>query len=86
MAGHSRAPAQIELRDLRGRPGEVARIAEAQCSQELRLLLEHAARSNSRLFTIGCDLGTHREPQLRHSYVAGGYVQIVRKDYGGCGP
>jgi hypothetical protein len=69
------------FRDLRGRSDEAARIAEAKASQELKLLLTEAARSNSRLFTIGCDLGTHQEPRLRHSNVAGGYIQIAMMEY-----
>jgi hypothetical protein len=69
------------FRDLQGRPDEAARIAEADRSQELRMFLKDAARSSSRLFTIGCDLGAHREHRLRHSNVAGGYVQIAMKEY-----
>jgi hypothetical protein len=69
------------FRDLRGHPDEAARVAEADRSPELRMLLKDAARASSRLFTIGCDLGSHRERQLRHSNVAGGYVQIAMKAY-----
>jgi hypothetical protein len=54
---------------------------EAQPSKEFRLLLHEAARLNSRLFTIGCDLGSHTEHRLRYGSVAGGYVQIAMQKY-----
>jgi hypothetical protein len=69
------------FRDLRGRPDEAARVIEARDSRELQLFLEQAAEVNSRLFTIGCDLGMHMESRLRNSNIAGGYIQIALRDY-----
>jgi hypothetical protein len=66
--------------DLRGRPNEVDKIAEGNESAALRRLLVRVAAVGSPIFTIGCDLGAHREPTnvpVRRREVAGGYIQFA---------
>ena len=69
--------------DTRGRPDLAAWIAEGAGSAALRGLLVLAASPESAVFTAGCDLGAHRDgaaPPDR-AFVAGGYVQFLRRDY-----
>jgi hypothetical protein len=67
--------------DLRGHPTKTIAIPEAASSPGLQCLLECAAAADAPLFSIGCALGRHRERRLAHSHVAGGYVQLARRDY-----
>jgi hypothetical protein len=63
--------------DLRRRPDQVNKIAEGNESAALRRLLVRVAAVGSPIFTIGCDLGAHREPAnvpVRRREVAGGYI------------
>jgi hypothetical protein len=69
--------------DMRNRPDLAAEIAEGAGSAALRALLVLAASPDFPVFTAGCDLGAHHDaaaPQDR-AYVAGGYVQFLRRDY-----
>lgn len=70
--------------DLRGHPDRVEEIIEVNDSPALRRLLVRVANMGSRIFTIGCDLGAHREPTnipVRRREVAGGYVQFASIHY-----
>jgi hypothetical protein len=70
--------------DLRGRPDLAKEIEEGKASAALRDLLVKVARSNSPIFTLGCDLGSHTEPTnvpLRRRMIAGGYVQLAGIHY-----
>lgn len=72
--------------DLRGRPDLAKEIAEGRDSVALRNLLVRVANVDSKIFTIGCDLGTHRETThvpLRRREVAGGYIQFASVYYDG---
>src|SRR5712671_3738486 len=72
--------------DLRGLPGEAKEIAEGSDSSALSNLLVGLAAVGSPIFTLGCDLGAHREPThipLRRREVAGGYIQIASVHYHG---
>lgn len=71
------------FRDLRGQPDLALQIQETIQSKALRNLLTELARDDSTFFTIGCDLGTHEDPDRppNERYVAGGYVQILDRDY-----
>jgi len=74
--------------DLRGRPDEARKIAEGLTSSALQNLLVGLARPGSSLFTLGCDLGAHREKRgpKRLREVAGGYVQVICVNYANVGP
>jgi hypothetical protein len=69
--------------DLRGRPELAAQVAECRDSPALCALLIKLADSGSPFFTLGCDLGTHYEPDVDAcvARVAGGYVQIAGAEY-----
>lgn|SRR5215831_3111403 len=70
--------------DLRGRPDRAKDIAEGNNSPALRNLLVRVANVGSVIFTIGCDLGAHREPTnvpVRRREVAGGYIQFASVHY-----
>jgi len=72
--------------DLRGRPDLAKEIAEARDSVALRNLLVRIANADSKIFTLGCDLGTHQEPThvpQRCREVAGGYIQFASAHYDG---
>lgn len=49
--------------DLRGRPDLAAEISEGAQSIALKTLLIELAAGLSPIFSIGCDLGTHEEPE-----------------------
>jgi hypothetical protein len=68
--------------DARGRPDVAASIAEGSESAALRNLLIRISEENV-YFSLGCDLGTHPEPEAKATLrqVAGGYVQVVGMDY-----
>lgn len=69
--------------DLRGKPDLAADIPEASQSGALKGLLVGLSESKSRVFTLGCDLGTHEEPENEEAtrHVAGGYVQVISACY-----
>jgi hypothetical protein len=70
--------------DLRRCPDQVNKIAEGNESAALRRLLVRVAAVGSPIFTIGCDLGAHREPTnvpVRRRKVAGGYIQFASVHY-----
>src|SRR5213080_3107520 len=70
--------------DVRGRPHKAAEIVEAGGSPALRDLLVRVATPGSPIFTLGCDLGSHREPTnvpARRREVAGGYIQFASIHY-----
>jgi hypothetical protein len=69
--------------DLRGRPELACEVAEAQRSSALLRLLVVLAQPSSNVFSLGCDLGSHREKNVpkRMRDVAGGYVWVAFKDY-----
>jgi len=75
--------------DLRGRPDEANEIAEGVDSLALRNLLVRIAKAGSPIFTIGCDLGSHKEPTnvpARRREVAGGYIQFASIHYDQAAP
>ena len=69
--------------DLRGRPDLAAKILEGSQSRALKSLLVELSERGSPFFTIGCDLGSHEEPESDENarYVAGGYVQLMHYRY-----
>jgi hypothetical protein len=69
--------------DLRGRPNKAKRIAEAQWSAALRRLLVRLADPDSPLFSLGCDLGSHKQRFAPRGWgrVAGGYVEVIASNY-----
>jgi hypothetical protein len=69
--------------DLRGRPDLAAKIPESSHSHALRALLVELSEHGSAFFTVGCDLGSHEEPESDENsrYVAGGYVQLMHCRY-----
>ncbi len=72
--------------DLRGRPDIAAEIAEGSDSPALKRLLLQLAQPESKLFSVGCDLGTRDnvEGYLRHA--AGGYIQVMHRNYAPLSP
>lgn len=66
--------------DLRGRPDAVDDVPEAHESKALRHLLMLVAKADSKVITLGCDLGSHKEHRTG-SQVAGGYIQLLYADY-----
>jgi hypothetical protein len=63
--------------DLRKNPEGASKIAEGVESPALRNLLVQVAKKGSPIFTIGCDLGAHKERaniSARRCEVAGGYI------------
>lgn len=68
--------------DARGRPDLAAQIPELSQSPALRSLMIALAQPGNANFSIGCDLGSHEQPDDRDApYVAGGYVQIARANF-----
>jgi len=69
--------------DLRGRPDLAAEIPEGLKSRALKELLVRLSETDSNLFTLGCDLGSHEEPESKKEcrYVAGGYLQLMDASY-----
>ncbi|MGD0433447.1 MAG: hypothetical protein ABSA58_20380 [Acetobacteraceae bacterium] len=69
--------------DLRGKPETAKTIAEGLEAPELQLLLVDLATQGSPLFSLGCDIGAHRETRgaKGRREVAGGYVQVIGSDY-----
>jgi hypothetical protein len=69
--------------ELRGRPDLAAAVPEALESEALKELLVALAAPGSPIFSVGCDLGAHREPKARKAlrHVAGGYVQVLKSPH-----
>lgn len=69
--------------DLRGRPDLAASIKESAQSKALQGILIKLAQKNAPFFTLGCDLGVHEEEgrDLSSCHIAGGYLQIMDRDY-----
>lgn len=67
--------------DTRGCPELALRIAEGSESLAMRKLLIELAQPNSRIFSVGCDLGTKFLTEEKLPYTAGGYVQIMDVAY-----
>lgn len=55
--------------ELRGRPDLAAAVPEALEPEALKELLVSLAAPTSPIFSVGCDLGAHREPKSRKSLV-----------------
>jgi hypothetical protein len=67
--------------DLRGRPELALRIAEGLEGSALRKLLVELAQPHSKIFSVGCDLGTKFLTDEALPYTAGGYVQVMEVAY-----
>jgi hypothetical protein len=67
--------------DVRGRPDLASRIAEGSQSAAMRNLLIRLAQPGSKLFTVGCDLGTKCLEDDNFPHTAGGYIQIMNSEY-----
>lgn len=67
--------------DVRGRPDLASRIPESKQSLAMRKLLEKLSAPESRLFTVGCDLGSKPPSDDVPAHAAGGYVQVMSADY-----
>jgi hypothetical protein len=66
------------------RPDKAYDITEGNDSPALRHFLVRAAGTGSEIFTLGCDLGTHQEPNrsgTKARQIAGGYVQFASRHY-----
>lgn len=65
--------------DLRGRADLVDSIPEAAVSSALRKLLLDLSDKNSKLMSVGCDLGSrkHKSEDLGQKHRSGGYLQIA---------
>jgi hypothetical protein len=71
------------FRDLRDKPEEVANVPETAGSEALRRLLVFLAQPGCPIFSLGCDLGQHEEPEqpAHRRQVAGGYIQVAARNY-----
>jgi hypothetical protein len=71
------------FQDLRGKPEAAGSVAETAGSDALRRLLVRIAQPGFPIFTLGCDLGAHEEPEAppARRRVSGGYVQVAAVDY-----
>ena len=68
--------------DTRGRPELASKISEGAQSLAIRDLLVKLAQSDSKVFSVGCDVGTKFVTEDESPYYeAGGYVQIMSKNY-----
>ena len=69
--------------DLRGRSDLAAKVSEGSGSNALRDLLVKLSERGSPFFTVGCDLGSHEEPESDENTrcVAGGYIQLMHCCY-----
>jgi hypothetical protein len=69
--------------DLRGKQETARTIAEGLEAPELQLLLVDLATQGSQQFSLGCDIGAHRETRgaKGRREFAGGYVQVIASDY-----
>jgi hypothetical protein len=72
--------------DLRGRPELAAEIAEGSGSPALKRLLMQLAQPDSKLFSVGCDLGTRDNVEGYLQHAAGGYIQVMHKNYAPLSP
>jgi hypothetical protein len=67
--------------DLRGKPHLAKKIVEGTSSVALRRLLISLAKKESRIFSIGCDLGTSFFALDNEPFCAGGYIQVMHASY-----
>jgi len=72
--------------DLRGQVDLATKILEGIDCAPLQRFLVDLAHPESEVFSVGCDVGEHRESQETGSYVAGGYVQLVSNRYADLSP
>src|SRR5258708_5545492 len=66
---------------VRGRPDLASQIAEGLQSPAIRNLLIKFAQPESKLFSLGCDVGTKYLEEEELPYSAGGYIQIMNVAY-----
>ena len=68
--------------DTRGRPDLASNVKECTQSPSMKELLMRLAQSESKVFSVGCDLGGELvTDEGRPHYVAGGYIQILSAEY-----
>lgn len=67
--------------DVRGRPDLASSITEGARSPAMKHLLIALAEPGSKVFTIGCDLGTKILEGAKFPHTAGGYLQIMDEGY-----
>jgi hypothetical protein len=67
--------------DVRGRPELASQIVEGSDSLAMRKLLVELAQSDSKIFSVGCDLGTAPLTEGDLPHTSGGYVQIMYVTY-----
>jgi hypothetical protein len=67
--------------DIRGRPELASQIAEGSHSLAMRKLLIGLAQPDSKIFSVGCDLGIQLQTEGKLPHTAGGYVQIMHVIY-----
>ena len=68
--------------DTRGRPDLASNITECTQSPSMKDLLMRLAQPESKVFSVGCDLGRKLvTDEGRSHYVAGGYIQILSAEY-----
>jgi hypothetical protein len=67
--------------DIRGRPELASQIAEGSDSLAMRKLLIELAQPDSKIFSVGCDLGAKLLTEEKLPHTAGGYVQIMHVTY-----
>lgn len=67
--------------DVRGRPELASKIAEGSQSSAMKKLLIELAQPDSKLFSVGCDLGTKLSTEEKLPHMAGGYLQIMHVTY-----
>ena len=68
--------------DTRGRPDLAERISECTQSSAMKNLLLRVAQPGSKIFSVGCDLGSKSiTEEGLPPYTAGGYIHLMSKRY-----
>ena len=68
--------------DIRDRPDLASTISEGEQSPAMKNLLIRLAQPHSRIFSVGCDVGTKFVKEEKPPYfTAGGYIQIMSRNY-----
>ena len=67
--------------DVRGQPELASQIAEALQSSAMKTLLVTLAQPGSKLFSVGCDLGSKYAIEEKLPHTAGGYVHVMDVAY-----